>query len=108
MATHLTARLAWHDNNWDGNICKDPEKNDYCVGSHSLLSARMARRRDLKKENPNKGKSIDAAKDYMPPCYWSANAFCDKSKDIDKKDEERDGRSLFKQAGKRPQKRGKL
>jgi ATP-dependent exoDNAse (exonuclease V) alpha subunit len=81
MTTHLTARLAWHDNNWDGNICKNPKANSYCVGSHSLLSGRIARKRRLDIED-NTCKSVDSFKDYLPPCYWSINAFSNQDKNI--------------------------
>ena len=27
MPTHITARLAWHTDGWNGTICKAPEKN---------------------------------------------------------------------------------
>ena len=56
MIKHLTVRLAWHDNKWNGNVCEDPESNVYCVGSHSLLSARIAKNRDLDIEKKNKEK----------------------------------------------------
>jgi predicted ATPase len=75
MIKHLTVRLAWHDNKWNGNVCEDPESNVYCVGSHSLLSARIAKNRDLDIEKKNKGKRIDKLGKYLPPCYWSTNAF---------------------------------
>lgn len=29
---HISARLTWHNNGWDGKICDDPEKNSYCTG----------------------------------------------------------------------------
>lgn len=76
---HLTVRMAWHDNNWDGFICADPEKNDYCVGEYSLLSSRIRHRRELEKEKafscPRKLGDKDELKGYIPPCYWSINAF---------------------------------
>ena len=72
---HLTVRMAWHDNNWDGRICQDPKSNTYCIGSNSLLSNRLRKNRDLDLEIKNAGKQIDQIGDYLPPCYWSANAF---------------------------------
>ena len=42
---HLTVRMAWHDNNWDGKVCCNPEGNTYCTGAHSLLSGRIEKRR---------------------------------------------------------------
>ncbi len=51
MATHISVRMAWHDNKWNGHICKDPQNNFYCTGTHSLLSARIARDKDMEVEN---------------------------------------------------------
>lgn len=31
MSKHLTIRLAWHDNKWDGKICNDPSNNVYVL-----------------------------------------------------------------------------
>lgn len=75
---HLTVRMAWHDNNWDGHVCQDPESNSYCVGAHSLLSGRIEKKRDLdfEKKRENKGRSLSELKvNEIPPCYWSINAF---------------------------------
>ena len=76
MVKHLTVRLAWHDNKWNGNVCDDPESNVYCVGTHSVLSDRLAKNRDLDIEKKNKGKRIDKiSDDYLPPCYWAQTHF---------------------------------
>lgn len=76
---HLCLRMAWHDNKWDGKICKSPADNDFCVGEYSLLSDRIRRRRDLKIEcQPSCiGCKADSTSlgDYQPPCFWSINAF---------------------------------
>lgn len=73
---HITLRVAWHDNKWNGTICKDPENNTYCNGFHSLLSERIRKRKDesLVDEIANKGKALKDI-DYLPPCFWSANLF---------------------------------
>ena len=80
---HLTVRMAWHDNNWNGKVCSDPENNNYCVGAHSLLSGRIEKRKNVSLE------SSDGVRDeyienitetnYIPPCYWSINAFSGRS-----------------------------
>lgn len=44
---HLTVRMAWHDSNWNGKVCRDPEGNTYCTGAHSLLSGRIKKRKDV-------------------------------------------------------------
>jgi len=82
MTNHLTVRMAWHDNNWNGRVCNNPEDNFYCVGTHSLLSERIARKRDLEIEKNHAGEDIKNLKGYIPPCYWSINAFCNEEKNI--------------------------
>ena len=72
---HLTARMAWHDNKWDGRICRDPEKNWYVTSNRSLLSERIARNKKIDIEMQHKGEKIDGIEGYIPPCYWSTNAF---------------------------------
>jgi exodeoxyribonuclease V alpha subunit len=50
MPKHLTARLAWHNDGWDGSVCRSPECNTYCVGCKSFPGDVIARERDLKRE----------------------------------------------------------
>jgi exodeoxyribonuclease V alpha subunit len=85
---HLTVRVAWHDNKWNGCICKEPAENIYCNGYKSLLSERLRKRKDVEIEcNPDHvGQSIDKVFEetgYIPPCFWSINAFSDKSYTIE-------------------------
>lgn len=78
VASHVTVRMAWHDNQWNGTICSDPAGNSYCVGARSLLSDRLARVRRLDVETANQGGPLDARIDdegYLPPCYWTSGAF---------------------------------
>ncbi|MEM2717147.1 MAG: hypothetical protein QW455_05945 [Archaeoglobaceae archaeon] len=75
---HITARFAWHDSNWNGKVCKEPLKNIYCIGSHSLLSSRIQRRRNSEIEERYREKPISEVLEkekYLPPCYWCINAF---------------------------------
>lgn len=69
--------MAWHDSNWNGCVCKDPEGNTYCAGTHSLLSSRIEKLKDVEKEQENAGEIISEkfGPDNVPPCYWSINAF---------------------------------
>lgn len=75
MTKHLTVRMAWHDNEWNGRVCEDPESNWYCSGTHSLLSERIARRKNVELEQDNATRKISMLEDYTPPCFWSCNAF---------------------------------
>jgi len=73
---HLTVRMAWHDAGWDGTVCRNPNANSYCTGSHSLLSDRLARNKNAEIEAAHAGKPLDTAMpDYLPPCYWTSAAF---------------------------------
>jgi exodeoxyribonuclease V alpha subunit len=77
LTKHTTVRFAWHDDNWNGGICKDPERNIYCTGNYSLLSPRLQRRIEIDTEICYKGKKISEPKkecNYVPPCYWCLNA----------------------------------
>jgi exodeoxyribonuclease V alpha subunit len=74
MATHLSARLAWHDDGWNGHICKKPAENTYCVGCYSYPGQMIAERRDLQWEKSKAGQPIQTL-DQIPPCIYSANAF---------------------------------
>ena len=47
---HITVRMAWHDNNWNGTVCRDPEGTNYCPGAHSILSGRIEKNKDPKLE----------------------------------------------------------
>ncbi len=74
--SHVTLRVAWHDNKWNGRICNNPENNTYCNGFNSLLSERIRKRKDesMDQEIANKGKLLSEI-DYLPPCFWSVNLF---------------------------------
>ena len=74
MTWHITARMAWHDNGWNGKVCRDPAANVYCVGSHSLLSDRLAREKKIECELPCAALDADLP-NYQPPCFWTSSAF---------------------------------
>lgn len=77
MVKHTTVRFAWHDDKWDGGICKDPERNIYCTGNYSLLSPRLQRRIEIDTEDCYKDQRISKLqreRNYVPPCYWCLNA----------------------------------
>ena len=75
MPTHVTVRLAWHNDGWNGAVCKAPEENTYCVGWTSYPGDVIARERDLAIEKCNAGCAGKELKGYIPPCSYSYNAF---------------------------------
>lgn len=82
---HLTVRMAWHDNNWDGKVCCNPEGNTYCTGAHSLLSGRIEKKKNTELEQKLAGKPVKAnfTPASVPPCYWSINAFSNQEFEVE-------------------------
>lgn len=74
MAVHMSIRLAWHDDGWNGHICKNPAGNSYCVGQYSYPGDLIANTRDLDFENQHCGADC---KNFpcQVPCGFSINAF---------------------------------
>lgn len=75
MPTHVTARIAWHSDGWDGSVCRAPGENTYCVGWKSYPGDVIARERDISIEKCHAGCRGSSLKGYVPPCSYSYNAF---------------------------------
>jgi len=71
---HISARVAWHNDGWNGRICSNPSENTYCVGSHSYPGQLIAEKRSLEWEEKVRGRLCKDL-DRIPPCCYSANAF---------------------------------
>lgn len=71
---HLSARLAWHDNGWNGHLCKKPKKNIYCSGRYSFPGDMIGEYKDADLEEENNCKSCNSI-NFIPPCCYSINAF---------------------------------
>src|SRR5437870_13453756 len=76
MPTHLSARLAWHMDGWNGSICQKPAANHYCIGPHSYPGDKIKEKRDLPWESRVEVAGQPCSKlDRIPPCIFSINAF---------------------------------
>jgi exodeoxyribonuclease V alpha subunit len=64
MATHLAARLVWHDRGWDGRICNAPKDNGWCIRYEWVREER-----DDQAEAQRCGKPV--TQDVLPPCPFS-------------------------------------
>lgn len=74
MATHMSIRLAWHSDGWNGHICKKPCENTFCIGQHSYPGDLIASTRNLEFESEHAGESCSK----LPcgaACGYSVNAF---------------------------------
>ena len=68
---HLTIRVAWHDNRWNGRICDAPSLNGYC-----LALDRIRKDRDDAKEDRLAGRPWRSLKrGEMPPCMAESGGF---------------------------------
>lgn len=76
-AKHISARLTWHSDGWNGKICQDPESNTYCTGQFSY-PGEMYEKKHLQKVEADKYAGCSCSKiagNYVPPCCFSNNAF---------------------------------
>src|SRR5712692_9374561 len=74
MGTHLSARLAWNMNGWNGCICETPSANSYCVGNYSFPGTEIRDKRDLPWEEKNRGRPCGEV-EGIPPCASSLKCF---------------------------------
>jgi len=74
---HLSVRVAWHADGWNGHVCKEPEKNIYCTGQRSypgdLYEKNLERLLEAKEYAGCNCRAI--REKYVPPCSMSMNAF---------------------------------
>ena len=48
---HISIRVPWHDNKWNGTICQCPKNNPFCMMLHNI-----SEKKDEKKEETYAGK----------------------------------------------------
>lgn len=70
MATHLSARIAWHDSGWNGAVCQKPSCNAACMVHDYIRDSR-----DDAREDADAGKSFAALDGYLPPCSYEASTY---------------------------------
>ena len=74
MTIHMSIRLAWHNDGWNGHICKKPCENVYCVGQHSYPGNLIAETRNINFETEHAGEAC-AKLPCCAACGLSVNAF---------------------------------
>lgn len=76
MIKHLSLRVAWHNEGWNGEPCKEPEKNTYCIGRYSYPGDTIKEKRQLGQLGNGKSKCYSCQKvNGALPCAYSINAF---------------------------------
>ena len=67
---HLSIRVPWHDNYWDGTVCTNPQNNGSCLVLKNVQSKNVAL------EETIKGKRFDQLQqNQLPPCLSERVSF---------------------------------
>ena len=74
MTIHISARMAWHDNGWNGCVCRDPNGNTYCIGQFSFPGDMISEGRNLIFETRHRNTPVQQLGEVLP-CLASINAF---------------------------------
>jgi hypothetical protein len=68
---HLSLRVAWHDNRWNGTVCRSPAGNAFCASLD-----RIRQEKELASEQPLSGRCFSTLKaNELPPCKAESGAF---------------------------------
>jgi hypothetical protein len=68
---HLSVRVAWHDNRWNGTVCLAPSKNSFCVSLD-----RIRAERDDKEQDKVAGRFWgELSRAELPPCIAESAGF---------------------------------
>ncbi|MDY7040427.1 MAG: ATP-dependent RecD-like DNA helicase [Chloroflexota bacterium] len=70
---HLSARLAWHDNGWNGCICQAPHLNASCIVQEQIRDGR-----DDELERAHAGVPLADLPGWLPPCTRDIAAYADR------------------------------
>lgn len=74
MTMHMSLRLAWHNDGWNGCICKKPCENVYCVGQYSYPGNVIQSERNIEFEQEHAGEPCSKYP-CGAACSLSVNAF---------------------------------
>ena len=44
---HLNLRVAWHDDRWNGRVCRAPSKNTFCIDLDRIRAQKDEARADV-------------------------------------------------------------
>lgn len=72
---HLTLRAAWHENRWDGTVCRNPSQNTFCIALD-----RIRLERDDAAEERTAGRPLGDLTDAdLPACKAESGAFMNRA-----------------------------
>lgn len=47
---HISIRVPWHDNKWNGTICQCPKNNPFCMMLHNISEKKDENKKKLMQE----------------------------------------------------------
>ena len=71
MSQHLTARVAWHQERWNGTVCRLASSNSFCLD----LDRIREERNDAYEDSIGLTHFADLPIDQLPPCRAESGAF---------------------------------
>ena len=71
MAQHLTVRVAWHDQRWNGTVCAAASDNSFCLDLDRIREERD----DAYEDSVGLTHFADLPVDRLPPCRAESGAF---------------------------------
>lgn len=71
MIHHLNVRVAWHDNRWNGRVCRRPSANSFCVDLDRIRETRNDQAEDAVSDQA----FGTLAEGQLPPCMAESAAF---------------------------------
>ena len=76
MAQHYSFRVPWHENRWDGSVCRNPSENYSCM---RLKGINQVKDESLEKENAGCELCDFSCMDKIPCIREGATFMCDKN-----------------------------
>jgi hypothetical protein len=68
---HLSSRVAWHDTDWTGRVCRSPGANHSCAVLKNVKD-----RKDVDAEEEDAGMAWeDVPRERVPPCVFERAGF---------------------------------
>lgn len=67
---HLSVRVAWHDNKWNGTVCSNPSNNSYCIHLPRIYVEKNDSENDISNKSWSKLESFE-----LPPCKAEGGGF---------------------------------
>ena len=68
---HLSIRVPWHDNNWNGAVCCSPAANPFCLTLHNILE----RKNNLDEDKIASKKWCELKPEQLPACKGENGGF---------------------------------